>query len=105
MVAGPRDKDDACLVFFGEDWNDSSLRMRQVVEEVCVTIRQRLSPDAFGVKVRYLSLRENTPLASDLGVGGVPSLVLMRGSRVLARFHGIVWGEDLGERLLRELLR
>ena len=50
-------------------------------------------------------LQAQPPLASDLGVGGVPSLVLMRGSRVLARFHGIVWGEDLGERLLRELLR
>jgi thioredoxin-like negative regulator of GroEL len=87
---GPtRDEDERpVLLFFSNRRSGPARRMSSLVAWVGVTEKKRL-------RVVEVDADDHCELAKALGVSDVPTLVLLRGRRVLGRLEGRVTGGDI----------
>jgi len=81
------------LVFFSSRRSGPARRMASLIAWIHVTEKAR-------VRVLEVDADANEPLMRALDVGTVPALVLLGGSRVLARHEGRATGRQI-ERLIR----
>lgn len=89
-----REKDDRpVLLFFSNRRSGPARRMASLVAWIRVTEKKRL-------RVVEVDADANSKLADALDVSDVPALVLLQGSKVLARLNGRATGSDI-TRLIR----
>jgi|SRR5687767_6825600 len=93
MNAGGHADERPTLLFFSSRRSGPARRMASLVAWVNVTEKNRL-------RVLEVDADSNEPLMRALDVDTVPSLVLLGGSRVLARHEGRATGRQI-ERLIR----
>lgn len=89
---GPgRDQDDRpVLLFFSNRRSGPARRMSSLVAWIRVTEKKRL-------RVLQVDTDANDKLAEALDVTVVPSLVLVRGEKVLGRLEGRVTGSEIAD--------
>ena len=92
---GPRDERPV-LLFFSNRRSGPARRMSSLVAWVGVTEKKRL-------RVVEVDTDDHRELARALGVSVVPSLVLLRGRKVVGRLDGRVTGNDI-TRLIRPVV-
>jgi thioredoxin-like negative regulator of GroEL len=93
MSAESQSNERPTLLFFSSKRSGPARRMASLVAWVHVTEKNRL-------RVLEVDADANEPLMRALDVDTVPALVLMGGSRVLARHEGRATGRQI-ERLIR----
>jgi thioredoxin-like negative regulator of GroEL len=93
MSAESQSDERPTLLFFSSKRSGPARRMASLVAWVHVTEKNRL-------RVLEVDADANEPLMRALDVDTVPALVLMGGSRVLARHEGRATGRQI-ERLIR----
>jgi thioredoxin-like negative regulator of GroEL len=93
MNAGGYADERPTLLFFSSKRSGPARRMASLIAWVHVTEKNRL-------RVLEVDADANGPLMKALQVDSVPALVLLGGSRVLARHEGRATGRQI-ERLIR----
>lgn len=97
----PRARDerpDALLIFFYSPRSGPSRRMDGLVSWLYVRERKRL-------RLRLVNVDACPQSAARYGVTEVPTLVLIKGSEIVARVEGRVTGQQLDDAVLPKLTR
>jgi thioredoxin len=90
------DDPDPILIDFWAPWCGPCRMMNPILEEAAKSLAGK-------VRIAKVNVDDEPGIANAFGIRGIPTMVLIRGAKVVDAFQGVVPAEDLVKRVLAAL--